>query len=152
VAAVGIRGLYADTSALVRAYFADEPDHGLLRGMLLEGLEPVVTSELARVEFASAVAAAVRAGRLSEARVVLGRFDADCGDDGPLTLLRLEPEAVLTLGYELAGDHRLRTLDAIHLAVALTDAVDLAAGEKVTVVTRDENQATAARATGLATA
>ena len=31
------------------------------------------------------------------ARIVLGRFDADCGDNGPLTLLRVEPETVLTV-------------------------------------------------------
>jgi predicted nucleic acid-binding protein len=143
--------LYADTSALVRAYFADEPDHELLRGLLLEGSEPVVTSELARVEFASAVAAAARTGRLSDVSTVLDRFDADCGDDGPLTLLRLDRELVFDTTYELVGDYRLRTLDAIHLAVALTDAADLAAGEKLTVVTRDEDQATAAREAGLAT-
>lgn len=143
---------YADTSALVRAYFADEPDHQHLRGLLLDGMEPVVTSELTRVEFASTVAAAARAGRLSQAPMVLDRFDADCGDEGPLTLLRFDPEPTLALAYQLVGDHRLRTLDAIHLAVALTDAVDLAAGEKVTVVTRDEDQATAARAAGLGTA
>ena len=47
--------LYADTSALVRAYFEDEPDHAPLRERLLEGGEPVVTSELARVELASAI-------------------------------------------------------------------------------------------------
>jgi hypothetical protein len=143
---------YADTSALVRAYFADEPDHEPLRDLLLEGVEPVVTSEVTRVEFASAVAAAGRAGRLSQAPMVMDRFDADCGDEGPLTLLRLDPEPVLGLAYELVRDHRLRTLDAIHLAVALTDAVDLAGGEKVTVITRDEEQAAAAaRAAGLTT-
>ena len=143
--------LYADTSALMRAYFADEPDHELLRGLLLEGVEPVVTSELARVEFASAVTAARRAGCLPEASTVLDRFDADCGDDGPLTLLRLDPEPVLAIAHELVRDYRLRTLDAIHLAVALTDAADLAAGEKLTMVTRDEDQAAAAREAGIAT-
>jgi hypothetical protein len=99
-----------------------------------------------------AVAAAASAGRLYRASTVLDRFDADCGDEGPLTLLRFDPKPALALAYELVGDHRLRTLDAIHLAVALTDGVDLAAGEKVTVITRDEDQATAARAAGLATA
>ncbi|MGH2670789.1 MAG: PIN domain-containing protein, partial [bacterium] len=56
--------LYADTSALVRAYFEDEPDHARLREKLLEGEEPVVTSELARVELASAIRAAAETGRL----------------------------------------------------------------------------------------
>lgn len=144
--------LYADTSALVRAYFVDEPEHEELRALLIDGREPVVTSEVSRVEFASAVTAAARGGRLVQARVVLDRFDADCGESGPLTLLRLDPESVLALAYRLVVDHRLRTLDAIHLAVALTDAVDLAAEEQVTVVTRDADQAAAVRAEGLATA
>lgn len=60
--------LYADTSALVRAYLADEPDHGSLRERLLEGDEPVVISELARIEMASVIRAAARGGRLRRSR------------------------------------------------------------------------------------
>lgn len=142
--------LYADTSAVVRAYFVDEPDHDRLRAVLLEGPDPVVTSELTRVEFASAVSAAGRGGRLSEPRVVLDRFDADCGDDGPLSLLRLDPEPTLGLAYRLVSEYRLRTLDAVHLAVALTDAAELAAGQPVTLVTADTDQEAAAQASGLA--
>ncbi|MGH3718503.1 MAG: hypothetical protein ACRDRI_06590 [Pseudonocardiaceae bacterium] len=41
---------YADTSALVRCYLVDEADHERLCGLLLEGREPVVTSEITRVE------------------------------------------------------------------------------------------------------
>lgn len=41
-------------------------------------------------------------------------------------------------------------MDAIHLAVMLTDATALAAGDEVKLVTRDEQQASAARAIGLA--
>lgn len=141
--------LYADTSALVRAYFPDEPDSAALRALLLEGEDPVVTSELTRVEFAGAVSAAARAGRLADARVILDRFDVDCADDGPLALLRLDPASALPLARRLVGEHRLRTLDAIHLAVALTDGVELAAGEPVDVVTRDDAQAAAATDLGL---
>ncbi len=50
--------LYADPSALARAYLADEPDHAMLREMLLAGPDQVVTSALARVELASAIRAA----------------------------------------------------------------------------------------------
>ena len=140
---------YADTSAVIRAYFADEPDHEPLRHLLLEGSDPVVTSELTRVEFASAVTAAYRAHRVTQPNAVLGRFDADCGDDGALTLLRLNPRTALPLARQLVIDQRLRTLDAIHLAVALTEATTLAAGEPVTLVTRDQRQAAAATAQGL---
>lgn len=144
--------LYADTSALVRAYFADEPDHESLRCLLLEGSDPVVSSELTRVEFASAVAAAHRGGQLRRTQPVLDRFDADCGDSGPLVLLRLDPAEALPLARRMVIEHRLRTLDAIHLAVALTDGISLAADEQVTMVTRDEEQAAAARIYGLETA
>jgi len=141
--------LYADTSALIRAYFADEPDHDELHKLLIEGDEPVVASELARVEFASAVTSAFRANRITDGERVRTRFDADCGEDGVFTLLRLDPETTLPVAYNLVTTHQLRTLDAIHVAVALTDVATLAAGEPVTFVTRDHRQAAAAQANGL---
>jgi predicted nucleic acid-binding protein len=142
--------LYADTSAVVRAYFADEADHKELRGLLFDGPDPVVTSELTRVEFASAVSSASRARRIPTPRIVLDRFDVDCGEDGPFALLRLDPAVVLAEARRLVSEHSVRTLDAIHLAVALTDAAALAPGEEVKLVTRDRQQAAAARAAGLA--
>jgi predicted nucleic acid-binding protein len=139
---------YADTSALVRAYLPEEGDHAELRGLLLDGDLPVVTSALTRVEFASAAAAAGRAGRLRRPRVLLDRFDADCRDDGPLTLLDLDAAAVLPLARQLVREHPICTLDAIHLAVARTDATELAAGEPVCLVTRDRQQAAVAESLG----
>jgi predicted nucleic acid-binding protein len=144
--------LYADTSALVRAYFADEPEHATLRARLLEGDEAVVSSELTRLEFASAVSAAARAGRLRKSRVFLDRFDADCSNDGPIALLRLDAERVFPLAYRLLTEHDLRTLDALHLAVASTSATALAGGDSVVLVTRDDRQVAAAATMGLATA
>jgi uncharacterized protein len=141
--------LYADTSAVVRAYFADEDDHTALRKLLLRGVDPVVTSELTRVEFASAVGAAARKLRVAEPTPILDRFDLDCGEDGPLTLLRLDTKVVLPLARRLVSQQAVRTLDAIHLAVVLTDATALAAGEPVVLVTRDTQQAKAATALGL---
>ena len=140
--------LYADTSALVRAYFEDERDHALLREQLLEGEEPVVTSELARVELASAIRAATRSGRLRRWSGLLARIDADCGENGPIALLRLRPEAILPIAYSLVLEHELRTLDAIHLAVALEECPVLAADDDVVFVTRDQHQRVAASAVG----
>ena len=142
--------LYADTSALVRAYFADERDHAALRSMLLEGEEPVVTSELARIELASAIRAASRARRLRGADGLLARIDRDCAEDGPIALLALRPETVFPIAYQLVLDHDLRTLDAIHLAVALEECPSLAAGGEVAFVTRDEDQGATADALGFA--
>ena len=140
---------YADTSALVRAYLSGEPAHVQLRRLLLEGDVPVVTSVLTRVEFAGAVAAAGRAARLRRPRVLLDRFDADCRDSGPVTLLDLDTSVTLPLARQLVREYPLRTLDALHLAVAMTAATEVAAGEPVSIVTRDKAKAAAAESLGL---
>ena len=142
--------LYADTSAVFRAYLSSETGHAELRELLIESADPVSTSELTRVEFASAVAAARRAGKLRETRTLLDRFEADCGVVGSIVVLELDNAAVLPLARRLVTDHAVRTLDAIHLAVALTGATALAAGEPVVMVTRDRAQAIAAKELGLA--
>lgn len=135
---------YADTSALIRAYFADEPDHLELRALLLEGDAAVLTSELARIEFASAVMAAARAGRLDAPETVLHRFDADCSDGGPIAMVRLEAETLLPVARDLVVSHALRTLDAIHVAAALAEIPALPEGDDLVFVTRDHAQAQAA--------
>ena len=67
--------LYADTSALIRAYLPDEPGHRALRSRLREGSEGVLTSELAIIELASAVRRARRGRRIRQAEAVLARID-----------------------------------------------------------------------------
>jgi predicted nucleic acid-binding protein len=140
--------LYADTSAIMRAYLEDEPDHSTLRSVLLEGGDPVVSSELARVEFARALAAAMRAGRTSDRQKLLDRFDLDCRGDGPIRLLTLASEPVLRNAHRLVLAHRLGTLDALHLAVASSEREHLADVVEIAFVTRDEDQAAAARSEG----
>lgn len=139
---------YADTSALVRAYFADEVDHSLLRELLLEDGNPVVTSEITRVEIASAVRAASSGGRLRRWRALLARIDADCGAGGPVMLLALRLDLVLPAARSLVLDHGLRTLDALHLAVAIEQCPILVDDGEITFVTRDRVQAAAAEALG----
>lgn len=143
--------LYADTSAIVRAYFADEQEHSALRAMLLEGRHPVVTSEVARLELASAVRAASRMGRLTAWEGLLARIEEDCSGEGPITLLALRPTVVLDTARHLLLEHRLRTLDALHLAVAVRECPGLADDGRVLFVTRDARQGAAAAAIGLAT-
>jgi uncharacterized protein len=140
---------YVDTSALVRCYFPDEADHDELRASLLEGADPVVTSELTRVELASAISAAHRAGRVAEPAELLATIDADCGEHGPIALLRLEPDKVLGVAATLVSEYPLRTLDALHLAVASTTAAELAGSEPVVLVSRDQRQRAAATAIGM---
>lgn len=141
--------LYADTSAVVRAHMPDEPDHEELASLLFASDNRVITSELTRIEFASAMASARNAGRIRHARPALARFDADART-GLLTLVPLVPQVIMSAAYRLAADnHTLRTLDAIHLAVALHDTHGLTGGVPVAMVTRDQRQADAAKAHGL---
>lgn len=142
--------LYADTSALARLYLADEPDHAALRRLLLDSDEQIVTSEVSRLELTSAVCGAERAGRIADRDEVLTRIEADCLRGGSVHLLSLRPERTFPTAQRLLLEHRLRTLDAIHLAVALEDAPAFAGSEEVVLVTRDDDQAAAARALGLA--
>ncbi|MGJ7906855.1 type II toxin-antitoxin system VapC family toxin [Actinopolyspora sp. H202] len=141
--------LYADTSSLIRAYLADEAEHAEFRELLLEGELPVVTSELTRVEFASAVSAAQRGNRVEIASHVIDRFDRDCGEEGTITPLRLNSALLLPRARELVSGHAIRTLDAIHLAAALEQAAPLAAGDDLVLVTRDTRQAAVAAENGL---
>jgi uncharacterized protein len=143
-----VRVLYADTSVLIRAYLKDEADHLQLRAGILEGPDAVVTSELARVEFASAVRAAAQAARVGGQQELLDHFDADCQPEAQIRLLELRADTVLASAYRLVLEHRLRTLEAVHLAVALEERDDLAELAEVAFVTRDADQAVAARALG----
>ena len=141
---------YADSSALVRAYFADEPDHAELRSLLLERREPVVTSEITRLELASAVRAASAMGRISRAQDLLARIDSDLAQDGVIIAIDLRPEVVLRTAYRIVLEHRLRPLDAIHVAVCAEDCPSLAGDDEISFVTRDSDQAKAASAFGFA--
>ena len=109
----------------------------------------MVTSEITRVELASALDTAARSGRLRRPDWLLARADADCGPDGPIALLALDPGTVLPRARQLVLDHPVRTLDAIHLAVAATTAAELAAGEPLGFVTCNQRQAQTADALGL---
>jgi predicted nucleic acid-binding protein len=141
--------LYADASVIVSAYLADEPDHAEWHARLFEGEDPVVVSEVARVEVTSAIAAASRAGRLDDGPMVIARFEADCATGGPINLLALRSGPVMERAARLTQEHRLRSLDAIHLAVALEDARPLADEGTLVFATRDRHQSSAARKLGL---
>lgn len=135
---------YVDPSALVGVYL-DEPHARPLREQLMRGEPPMVTSELSRLEIASAVLAGARAKRIRRPEVVLEHFEADSSADGTVGLLDLVPEETLPAARQLMLEHPLRTLDAIHLAVALEEAET----QELVFVTRDRAQATVARRLGL---
>jgi hypothetical protein len=99
------RVLFADTSALARAYLHDEVETRTLRGLLFESGEVVVAS-----------------------------------------VVDLDPPIILPCARDLVLEHRLGTLHAIHLAVAVEER--RRSPDPVVFVTRDADQAAAARALG----
>jgi uncharacterized protein len=137
--------LYADSSALARMYLGDESGSQELESLLHAPGAAVATSELCTAELAGAAGGAERAGRIESAAVVLAAVDADL--QAHVQLLRLAPETILPVARRLVLAHRLRALDAIHLAVALE--LGQSEPEDVVFVTRDADQAAAAKALGL---
>lgn len=120
-----------------------------MHDLLLAGTELVATSEIARVEFASAAHAAARAGRVPYLTALLAQFDLDTQPQQRIHLVALRPDVVLPAAYRLVMEYRLRTLDAIHLAVALEEGPGLAGDLDLVFVTRDTDQAEAAKTLGL---
>jgi predicted nucleic acid-binding protein len=144
-----VSAYYVDTSALTTAYLRDEPGHAALRKLVLESDELIVSSELARIELASALTAAKRTGRIPDASVVLDHFDWMASPEGPVVLIPFRPQRVFLPAKRLVMEnYPLRTLDALHLAVAMHETAGLTGGEPVTMVTRDQRQAEAAKANG----
>ena len=142
--------LYADTSAVVGAYLSDEAEHVALKELLFSRVHSVLTSELTRVEFASAATAAMRLGRISDHLGLLRQFDHDTATGGHFGVIPLAPHRILPAARRLVlENHPLRTLDAIHLAVALYEVSALTGGEPAVMVTRDRRQADVAKANGL---
>ncbi len=141
--------LYADSTALLRAYFSDEADHAELRALLLAERDPVVTSEITRLELASAVRSAYSSGRIARSSDMLGRIQGDLAEDGAISPIALRADVIIPTAYRFILEHRLRPLDAIHLAVCVEDCPVLAGDQEVVFVTRDGEQAKAARALGL---
>lgn len=139
--------LYADTSALARVYLGDELEWKPLETLLFETDAFVATSELSSVELARAVMAAERANRIESAELLLETIDQDLGT--VIGLVRLQPEVVLPSARRLVFEHRVRTLDALHLAVAL-ELRESEGASGMAFVTRDFDQAAAAKALGFA--
>jgi uncharacterized protein len=124
---------YLDTSALVKLVVAED-ETAALRRWLVEAERSPVSCDLARTELMRAVR------RVAPDRVVQARAVLDS-----ITLIE-----VGTQNFEQAGrldPALLRTLDAVHLAVALALGDDLDG-----IVTYDERLAEAARLNGVPTA
>lgn len=106
--------IYLDSSALLKLLHEETESTPLERWLLARGGTPLVSSELARVEVIRACRR-VNADSLPEARALLDALD----------LIPLN-SGVVNEAAEVGGS-TLRSLDAIHLASALSIRTDLSA-------------------------
>jgi uncharacterized protein len=123
--------IYLDSSALLKLLYDERGSAALETWLAARAGRPVVSSELAKVEVMRACRR-VNADALAEARALLAGLDLI-----PLTSDVLDEAAVV-------GDTLLRSLDAIHLASALSIRTDLSA-----FIAYDDRLTMAASAAGL---
>ena len=123
--------IYLDSSALLKLLYEERESAALAGWLSVHGSTPVVSSELARVEVIRACRR-VNADALPEARALLGDLDLI-----PLTREVVDQAAEV-------GETLLRSLDAIHLASALSIRDDISA-----FIAYDHRLADAATAAGL---
>lgn len=112
--------LYFDTAYLVRCYVAEAGFEAVRE--LAAGQDALVSCDLARVEFASAVQRKVREGWLKphDARIVWRQFELDV-ENRSVSWLPVSAhvlDGAVAGVRSLGGKTPLRALDAVHLACA----------------------------------
>jgi hypothetical protein len=131
------KGVYVDTSVL-GAYYCPEPLSGNAENALLKITGPVL-SNLSEVEFCSLISRKRRLKELTEPQAIeiLDRFDAHVAE-GFYRRTALSTEHIFKARQFVSlAASGLRTLDALHLAVAVT--------ESLTMLTADRTLANAAK-------
>jgi hypothetical protein len=140
-----IQGPYLDTSALAKWYVNETRSEDVADYLL--GESAVTISRLTIVEFRCLLARRRRAKELSATmeQRILSTFEQHIRD-GLISVQPLDDQHAVEATHLLArlGAHPLRTLDALHLAIARSLGVE-------TVVTADRVMAAAAAAVGLKT-
>ena len=122
--------LYLDASVLV-PLVVQENSTGSIVALLQRQVSPPMVSDFAQAEVGAAVSRLVRMGRLSTkvGEALLARFDLWRAREA--VLLPVEPDDIRTAG-DLVRDFelRLRTPDALHLAIARRLGVPLTTLDK----------------------
>lgn len=140
--------IYVDSSILAKAYLRDEPGHRDAVA-LLDGADLLVTSKLALLEVTSALVRAANGGRVADLDGLLLALDADLSADGPVTVITADQQLAEDAARSMVRRHGLRTLDALHLAVADLSARPLAGDdEPLAFASRDDAQRAAAEQLG----
>lgn len=142
--------VYLDSSVLARAYLWDEDGHREAVA-LLDGEDLLVTSALTLLEVTSALVRAASGGRIGDLDGLLLALGADLSADGPVTVITADQQLAENAALSIVRRHGLRTLDALHLAVADLSARPLAGDdEPLAFASRDDAQRTAAEQLGFA--
>ncbi len=122
--------IYLDTSVLV-PYYCPEPNSEEIEKIIMKSVMPGISS-LTEVEPASAVSRKIREGNLSltDGNRIIAAFQSHAGQN----LFLMIP--VSSLHYQIAKDWiarfatSLRTLDALHLAVAFSNSLTVLTADK----------------------
>ena len=140
---------YVDSSILARAYLHDEDGSADARRLLADPAIGKVTGPWTRIEVSGAIVRAARGGRQVIEADALAELDADLQRDGRVVVLSAPTEQVEATALQLARAHGLRTLDALHVALASIAMPSLARrGEPIAFASRDGDQATVAESLG----
>ncbi len=144
--------VYLDSSLIVRAYLSDESGHQAALTLLDDPQHLLVTSRWTLVELMSALARAFRGNRAGDFNDAAIRMRADTSANGPITLLRADFEQVEATATRIVGEYAIRSLDALHLAVAeLAARPLLEPGEPIGFASRDDAQWAVAEQLGYVT-
>ncbi|MBU2511070.1 type II toxin-antitoxin system VapC family toxin [bacterium] len=117
--------IYIDTSVLV-AYYCPEKNSDQVESILTETANPVI-SQLTEVELASALTRKIREKALSQedGKAVLSVFRTHI-DKKSFTYLPIQPKHFSTaMNWIAEFNLPLRTLDALHLAIAASNKTPL---------------------------
>ena len=123
--------LYVDTSVLAAFYCRES---GSARAeKALRGDKPLALSNIVKLELASAVAKKVRTGDFDEsfARQILSLFHSHLRDDYFEIVPADDNDVALADEWICSFATPLRTLDALHLAIAFNRGLELLTADKV---------------------
>jgi hypothetical protein len=122
---------YLDTSVLV-AFYLPEPMNSKVQ-KVCSGLDAIAISGLSEVEFHSAIARRIRMNELTkdDALKVVSQFKVHA-DGGFYRMIAIEQRDYMLARDWLVTFHTaLRTLDALHLAIAFSNGLSVVTADKV---------------------
>jgi uncharacterized protein len=143
---------YIDSSVIARALLGDEDGSEEAQRLLANRRIAKYTGRWTRIEVSAALVRAARAGRpVVEIKALRQLDDTLHQDVGSVNVITEPAELVEARALDIAREHGLRALDALHVALAAIAIPKLAdKGEPLGFASRDGGQATVAESLGFA--